>query len=540
MDIFDSEYLQIALAFISALILFLYAIDTLSKEFQELASDKFREILGKFVKNKYTGTLFGAVLTALMQSSSAVGVITILLVNTGVISFHNSLGILFGSNIGTTITAQLVLLDSSILAPIIMIIGLVLGVISKKTKIFSKPIFHIGFLLLSLSLLSSAIEPLESNPEVMQMFSNLSNPLVAFSVSALFTALIHSSSVTTGIIVILAQNGLIPIEVSIPMVLGANVGTNVTSLIAAAKLNLFAKRVAVADFLFDAIGATIFMFLIEPFSWSMKYLSSDPGVQTALAHLIFNVITTLVFLTFSKSFEKLVVRLVKGDEEEILFKTKYLTKNEKGKPRKRIKKIKMEISYSIENTIKLYQKAISLFYNPSNTTQMEITKFETLNDYLDDEITKAILQLTQVKLSPRDAHATVTLIKISNTIEQLGDLGDDLSQVFLRMHKLGMSNKEVDIEKLTDIHNRLIDLFRDMQKNIIDSDEERLALIKVKEEEITSLINEQFDIHVLKLQKDAKYDGTIFVDAISIIESSVYKVRSIRKLLLKQIRAYGG
>ncbi len=540
MDIFDSEYLQIALAFISALILFLYAIDTLSKEFQELASDKFREILGKFVKNKYTGTLFGAVLTALMQSSSAVGVITILLVNTGVISFHNSLGILFGSNIGTTITAQLVLLDSSILAPMIMIFGLALGAISKKTKMFSKPIFHIGFLLLSLSLLSSAIEPLESNLEVMQMFSNLSNPLVAFSVSALFTALIHSSSVTTGIIVILAQNGLIPIEVSIPMVLGANVGTNVTSLIAAAKLNLFAKRVAVADFLFDAIGATVFMFLIEPFSWSMQYFSEDPGVQTALAHLIFNVITTLVFLTFSKSFEKLIVRLVKGNEEEILFKTKYLTKNEKGKPRKRINRIKMEISYSIENTIKLYQKALSLFYDPSNTTQMEISKFEALNDYLDGEITKSILELTQVKLSPRDAHSTVTLIKISNTIEQLGDLGDDLSQVFLRMHKLGVSNKEVDIEKLTDIHNRLIDLFRDMQKNIIDSDEKRLALIKVEEEEITSLINEQFDIHVLKLQKDAKYDGTIFVDAISIIESSVYKVRSMRKLLLKQIRAYGG
>jgi len=461
------------------------------------------------------------------------------LVNTGVISFHNSLGILFGSNIGTTVTAQLVLLDSTILAPLLMIVGLLLGAIGKKTKLLSKPIFHIGFLLLSLTLISSAIEPLKSNPEVMQLFSNLSNPLVAFSVSALFTALIHSSSVTTGIIVILAQNGLIPIEVSIPMVLGANVGTNVTALIASIKLNLFAKRVAVADFMFDAIGTFIFMFLIKPFSWSMQYLSSDPGVQTALAHLIFNVIATLIFLTFSKPFEKLVIALVKGNEEEILFKTKYLKGDEKGKPRKRINCIKLEITYSIENTIKLYQKAISLFYNPSNTTQMEISKFETLNDYLDDEITKAILQLTQVKLSPRDAHATVTLIKISNTIEQLGDLGNDLSQVFLRMHKLGMSNKEINIEKLTDIHNRLIDLFRDIEKNIITSDERKLALIKVKEEEITALINEQFDIHVLRLQKDAKYDGTIFVDAISIIESSVYKVRSIRKLILRQIRDYG-
>ncbi len=538
MDIFNSEYLQIALAFISALILFLYAIDTLSKEFQELASNKFREILGKLAKNKYTATLFGAILTALMQSSTAVGVMTILLVNTGVISFHNSLGIIFGSNIGTTVTAQLVLLDSSILAPILMTLGLLLGAVSKKTKMISKPIFHIGFLLLSLSLISSTIEPLKNSPEVMNMFSNLSNPIFAYLVSAIFTALIHSSSVTTGIIVILAQNGLIPIEVSIPMVLGANVGTNITSLITAVKLNLFAKRVAVADFLFDAIGTLVFMFLIKPFSFSMQYLSPDPGVQTALAHLIFNVIGTLIFLTFSKSFEKLVISLVRGNEEEILFKTKYLTKNEKGKPKKRIKNIKMEITYSIENTIKLYQKALSIFYNPNDTTQMEISKFETLNDYLDDEITRSILELTKVKLCPRDAHATVILIKISNTIEQLGDLGNDFSRVFLRMHKMGMSNKEVNIEKLTDIYNRLIELFREIEKNIIDTDERRLSLIKTKEEEITSLINEQFDIHVLRLQKEAKYDGTIFVDAISIIESSVYKVRSIRKLLLKQIREY--
>ena len=539
MNIFDSEYLQIVLAFVSALILFLYAIDTLSKEFQELASNKFREILGRLAKNKYLGTIFGAILTALMQSSTAVGVMTIILVNTGVISFHNSLGIIFGSNIGTTVTAQLVLLDSTMLAPLLMIVGLILGVIGKKTKMISKPIFHIGFLLLSLSLISSTIEPLKDSPEVMGIFSELSNPIIAYIVSTLFTAIIHSSSVTTGIIVILAQSGLIPIEVSIPMVLGANLGTNFTAILASVRLNLFARRVAVADFLFDAIGTVVFMFLIKPFSWSMQYLSSDPGVQTALAHLIFNVIATLVFLTFSRQFEQLVINLVKGNEEEILFKTKYLKKDEKGKPRKRIRNIKMEIAYSIENTIKLFQKALSVFYNPNDTTQMEIAKYETLNDYLDDEITKSILNLTKVKLSPRDAHNTVVLIKISNTVEQLGDLGNDFSRVFLRMHKMGMSSKEVNIEKLTDIYNRLIELFRDIEKNIIDTDEKRLSTIKSKEEEITALINEQFDIHVLRLQKEAKYDGTIFVDAISIIESSVYKVRSIRKLLLKQIREYG-
>ena len=539
MDILNSEYLQIGLAFISALILFLYAIETLSKEFQELASTKFRDLLTKFSKNKYVGTLFGAVLTALVQSSSAVTVMVVLLVNTGAISFHNSIGILFGSNIGTTLTAQLVLIDSTMLAPLLMVIGFLINSFGKKSKIIGKPIFHIGFLLLSLSLISSAIEPLKNNPAIMPLFSNLSNPLIAYAISALFTAVVQSSSLTTGLIVILAQSGLIPIEVSIPMILGANLGTNSTALITSLKLNLFARRVAVADFLFDAIGTTIFMIFLKPFTWSIQYLASTPGSQTALAHLLFNVITTMIFLTFSKPFEQLVIKLVKGNEEEILLKTKYLNKNEHGKPKKRIRNIKMEIAYSIENTIVLFQKALSVFYNPSDTTKMEILKFESLNDYLDDEITKAILAITKMKLSPRDASTTVTLVKISNTIEQLGDLGNDFSQVFVRMHKLNIPKKEVNIEKLTDIYNRLIELFRDIEKNLIDSNEKKLLMIKKREEEITSMINEEFDIHVLRLQSEDKYDGAVFVDAISIIESSVYKVRSIRKLLLKQIREYG-
>lgn len=539
MNIFQSEYITLILGFISALILFLFAIDNLSREIQELAANKFRDILGKLSKNKYLGTIFGAILTAIIQSSTAVTVMTVTLVNTGIISFSNSLGIIFGASIGTTVTAQLVLLDSTIFAPLLMIIGFLLNIFGKKTKFISKPIFFLGFLLFSLSLLSSTISPLRDNTDVMTFFSNLSNPLVAYLASMLFTAMIHSSSVTTGIIVILAQSGLISIDVSIPMILGANLGTSVTAIIASLKLNIYAKRVGLANFLFAGIGTLLFMIFLKPFSWSVQSFSSDPGVQTAFAHLLFNILNTLIFLTITKPFEKLITTLVKGNDEEVLFKTKYLKIDENGKPKKRIRHIKMEIGYSIENTIKIFQKAISIFYNPSDLSLMEIKKLETLNDFLDDEITKSILNLTKVKLSPRDAHSTVVLIKISNTIEQLGDSANDFSEVFLRMHKLGMSQKDVNIEKLTDIHNRLIDLFRDIERNIIDTDEKRLLAIKTKEEEITGMIAQHFDTHVLRLQKDVRYDGNIFIDAVSIIESSVYKVRSIRKLLLKQIREYG-
>lgn len=539
MDIFSSDYLRIALGLISALILFLYAIENLSKEIQELASERFREKISKIARNSYLGTIFGALATGIIQSSSAVTVITVILVNTGIISFQNSLGILFGSNIGTTVTAQLALINSTVLASLFIILGFFIGLVGgRRSKIIGKPIFFLGFILFSLSLLSSTIEPLKNNPDVIALFSEFSSPILAYFVSALFTGIVHSSSITSGIIVILAQSGLIPIEVSIPMILGANLGSSITALLASSRLNLFARRVGTANFMFNAIGTALFMLLLYPFIWVVESIVNNIAMQTALAHVLFNVCNTLIFLVFLNPFENLITKMVKGNEEEIVFRTKYLKRNgkKKIKTKERISLIKKELTYSVENTIKIYQMAISLFYHSNFLTAMNIHKLETLNDYLDDEITESILELSKLKLSSKSAHSTVNLIKISNTIEQLGDLGMDFSEIFKKMHKSGIPYRDVDIERLTSIHNRLIDLFRDIERNILSTNEKKLAAIKVKEEHIYNMVNEDFDTHVERLQKEDDYDGNIFVDAISIIELSVSKVRDIRKLLLRQLR----
>ncbi len=538
MNLLDSTYLQIFLGLLSALVLFLYAIENLSDELQSLASERFRGVIAKLVRNKYIGTLVGAIATAITQSSSAVTVLAVLLVNTGVISFTNSLGVIFGSNIGTTLTAQLALVNSATVASILIILGFFLGIFSKRFKLISKPIFFLGLILFTLNLLSSSIEPLQNNPAVMEIFAYLSNPFLAYLVSALFTGMIHSSSITTGIVVILALGGVIPVEVGIPMVLGANLGSSVTALISSLRLNLYAKRAGVANFLFNLLGTALFMLLLSPFVSFMQSVVGNVGQQVALAHLFFNLFNTAIFLIFLKPFEKLVTRLVKGQEEEILFRTKYIDKDKEGNLEEKMADIKKELVYSIENTIKIFQKALATFYNPSRLTFMELHKLETLNDFLDDEITEEIVSLSDFKLSKIDAQKTVTLVKVSNTIEQLGDLGNDFSKVFERMHTLGLSPEDVNIEKLTDIYNKLIRLFREIEKRIVDPKENELQAIKPKEEEIYAQIRQEFDTHVHKLQQDDEYNGSIFVDAVSIIELSVSKVRDIRKLLLRQVRGF--
>jgi len=538
MKILDFTYFQIFLGVISALVLFLYAIDNLSNELQSLASEKFRTVLSKVVKNKYAGALVGIVATAITQSSTVVIVTVMTLVNTGVISFTNSLGVMLGSHIGTTLTAQLALVNSAAIASILIIIGFVLELLGKKFRYVSKPIFFLGLILFSLHLVSLSIEPLRENPEIMQLFSHLSNPILAYFASAIFTIIVQSSSVSTGMIVILASGGMVPIEVAIPMILGANMGTSFTALILSLKLNLYARRAGIANFLVNFLGTLLFMIFLNPFTSLMTSIATGAGQQVALAHLLFNLFSAVIFLLLLKPFEKLIVKIVKGQEEEILFETKYIDGDQSKNLQSRIKDIKKELAYSIESTIKIYQKAVSAFYNTNKLTLMEIHKLETLNDFLDDEITKAIISLSKFKLSEKDAQRTVALVKISNTIEQLGDLGKDFSQIFERVHDLGIEEKDVNIEKLVDIHNRLMELFRIIEKAILGATEQELMDIKLKEEEIYTLIREEFDIHVNKLQKDDRYNGGPFVDAISIIELSVSKVRDIRKLLLKQEREY--
>lgn len=538
MKILDFTYFQIFLGVISALVLFLYAIDNLSNELQSLASEKFRTVLSKVVKNKYAGALVGIVATAITQSSTVVIVTVMTLVNTGVISFTNSLGVMLGSHIGTTLTAQLALVNSAAIASILIIIGFVFELLGKKFRYVSKPIFFLGLILFSLHLVSLSIEPLRENPETMQLFSHLSNPILAYFASAIFTIIVQSSSVSTGMIVILASGGMVPIEVAIPMILGANMGTSFTALILSLKLNLYARRAGIANFLVNFLGTLLFMIFLNPFTSLMTSIATGVGQQVALAHLLFNLFSAVIFLLLLKPFEKLIVKIVKGQEEEILFETKYIDGDQSKNLQSRIKDIKKELAYSIESTIKIYQKAVSTFYNTNKLTLMEIHKLETLNDFLDDEITKAIISLSKFKLSEKDAQRTVALVKISNTIEQLGDLGKDFSQIFERVHDLGIEEKDVNIEKLVDIHNRLMELFRIIEKAILGATEQELMDIKLKEEEIYTLIREEFDIHVNKLQKDDRYNGGPFVDAISIIELSVSKVRDIRKLLLKQEREY--
>ena len=294
------------MAGLTAIILFVFGLDNFSKEIQRISGDRFRKFLSDVTKVPIIGVLLGAVVTAIIQSSSATSIIAISLVNAGVLSFKNSLGIIFGANIGTTITAQLIAFKLTAFAPIFIILGFGLSLIKSRYAIFGKAIFYFGFVFFSLNLISSSLAPLQQNPYLVDLLTQPQNPLIAILFGCLFTAVVQSSSVTTGLAIIFTQQGILSLENAVPLIMGANIGTTATALIAVFSMDIAAKKAAMSHFLFNFGGVVLFTPLLFIFGNELNAVKMDSAIALANIHMIFNITTSVIFIIFITPFSRLI------------------------------------------------------------------------------------------------------------------------------------------------------------------------------------------------------------------------------------------
>jgi phosphate:Na+ symporter len=304
------ERLHLIIAGLTAVILFIYGLESFSQEIQRVSGERFRRFVGQATRLPVIGVVIGALVTAVIQSSSATSVIAIGLVNAGVLSFKNSVGVIFGSNVGTTITAQLVAFKLTAFAPVFIIVGFLLSLLRTRLSAFGKTLFFFGFVFFSLNLISSSLAPLQNDPAFTAWLIQPQNPLLAILVGALVTAVLQSSSVTTGLAIIFVQQGLMSLENAVPLIMGANIGTTATALIAMFSMDIAAKKTALSHFLFNVGGVVIFTPLLFLYGDRLNALGSNPAIALANIHLAFNIGTTIVFLLFIGPFTRLVDRLL--------------------------------------------------------------------------------------------------------------------------------------------------------------------------------------------------------------------------------------
>lgn len=292
---------------IFALVLvFLFAIQKFSHQIQIVAGDKLKDILNRFTNKPIKGIVSGALISSLLQSSTATSIILVGLVNGGLIPVYNAISVIIGANIGTTITAQLVAFNMTYLAPIIVIAGFIVSHTHSSLRRYGKAIFYFGVIFLALFLISSLVTPFRDHPGVIAFFESLDNPFSAIAIGAIITVVLQSSSALTGLILILATQGLVGLPAAVGFLFGASIGSPVTAIIASTSANLGAKKVAMAHAFFNLLGVIIFMPISALFIYFIQATSNNLVQQIVNAHFIFNVSCAILCFVFFKQFDYIV------------------------------------------------------------------------------------------------------------------------------------------------------------------------------------------------------------------------------------------
>ncbi|MFA5049877.1 MAG: Na/Pi cotransporter family protein [Candidatus Micrarchaeia archaeon] len=521
---------ELIFAIVPGLILFIYGIENFSKEILHTVGNNFRSILSKMTKNPIKGTIFGAVATGIAQSSTAITVITISLVNAGVIPFSQSLGVIIGANIGTTVTSQLVALQLTSFAPVILLLGFVIDIFGKRYKFLGKPIFYFGLVFFSLNLISLGITPYKDDPQIIDIISKLSNIYLAIIVGAILAFSFQSSSVATGIVIVLAQDGLMGITIAVPILIGANIGTTFTPVLTSLKMDLYARRAAIAHFIFNFGGALIILPFLGVFEGAVINIGGSIAQQIANAHLLFNLIIAVIFLIIITPYRKLVEHLVPGTEKEIVFETKYLNDKFPLSNPKAIELIEKEIVNSFEITHELYKEAVNLLEKNDDLLFQKVEKMESLNDYLNKRIEGAILELSKRKLTKEQAEKISLLVRMSNEIERIGDSCRDISEISKKYFTAKKLLSPEIIISQKEIQQKIEENFIILSKIIPKISKREVKMIRENDIEIRNRINKGYSMHIAMIRKEGDDLDSIFLEIISINENINSKNREIRKL----------
>lgn len=292
---------QVLISVIATIALFINSLDHFASNIKKSTNNKVSDLIGTFSNTKYKGFLMGFMATSIVQSSSAVVSIVISFVDNGIISLSNSLPVMLGSNLGTTVTAWLVTFHLEFIGPVLIATGFVLSYFPERIKHYSKPVFYLGLILFSLHLLGQNLEPIKNSPETIEFLSYASHPISGILLGLLITAIVQSSSVTVGLAIILSSQNVINLDSAIGIVIGSNVGTTSTALLASIKMIKAAKQAALLNLGFNLMGALLYLPFYRMFNNLIKTIPSEIEVQVALAHLCFNLIVVAFILPFTKT-----------------------------------------------------------------------------------------------------------------------------------------------------------------------------------------------------------------------------------------------
>ena len=422
------------LGLLGGLALFLHGMQMMSSGLEAAAGNRMKGILEKLTANRLLGILVGAVITAVIQSSSATTVMVVGFVNSGMMTLRQAVWIIMGANIGTTITGQLIALDVGVLAPLFAFIGVAMMVFLKKPQShhFGSIIGGLGVLFIGMDMMSASMAPLREMPGFVSLMTTFSNPVIGILAGALFTAVIQSSSASVGILQALANSGVIGLPSAVYVLFGQNIGTCITAVLASIGTSRNAKRATIIHLMFNVIGTILFTVLciLTPLVGVVQGITpTNPAAQIANMHTIFNIVTTLILLPLGNGLVSAAMHILperKQDMEEGMH-LMYLTPIKANQDRAigvsaiYITQLKQELERMLamakENVATAFQAVLD---REPALIQREETVEEYI-DFLNKEISQFISHVIVHETNEADSAAVSAYFKITGNIERIGD-----------------------------------------------------------------------------------------------------------------------
>lgn len=508
--------------------MFLYGMKMMSDGLENVAGDRMRRVLEVLTTNRFAGVGVGAGVTAVIQSSSATTVMLVGFVNAGLMTLYQAAGVIMGANIGTTITAQLIAFKLSDIAPFILFIGMVLTVFIQK-RIYSRIggiILGFGILFVGLTLMSQAMEPLRDNESFQNFLVNFKSPVVGILIGALFTAVLQSSSASIGILQALAGLGLIGLDSAVYVVLGQNIGTCVTAILAAIGTSANSKRTAGIHLLFNLFGSAVYLAVLTVFpaiiTWFASLSPDNVQRQIANFHTLFNMSITILFFPFTKMIVKLITRIIpdKKTSDTVERKLIYLDERIAQTPAIALSQTLKELNRMGDIVCGNFKRALDSFFNGNEQNVNKVFEVEKTIDYLTHHISSYLIEFRGMELSEQDLKIMGSLHHVIIDMERVGDLAENISGFALTLiEKRSEMTSDAKAELITmsektlETLNVCLDVFEHRDKS-------RLSAVSALEQEVDNMKKFYINSHIDRLQGKVcdPQVGVVFTNMVTTLE----------------------
>jgi phosphate:Na+ symporter len=508
--------------------LFLFGMNFMSQGLQKAAGARLRSILEAMTKNKIIAVLFGALFTAIIQSSGATTVMVVSFVNTGIMSLAQSVGIIFGANIGTTITSQLVAFNLTGVAPIILFIGAVFVMFGKKPmlKKVGEVLLGFGALFMGISLMKDAMADLKNYQAVMDALGSMDNPIVGILFGTAITVVVQSSSVTVSILLLMASQGLMDLPVCFYVILGCNIGSCTPAVLASLNTKKDAKCAAFIHVMFNVLGMVIIGILL---AFGMEYFEefilrvsgADVGRCVANADTFFKIFQTIIFLPLSAQFVAMSRRLVPGeDQEEKEYQLLYIGKQNIFSPSTAV----VETTQEIERMGKMARENLGLameaFFDGDQNKINRVYEVENQIDFLSKEITDYLVKINQLQLPVVDARRIGALFHVVSDIERIGDHAENMADAAIKSHEDNLKFTKKGEKEIREMHQKTTLILEEAMEMFTTLDKKNLPDILELENSIDTMERELQQNHVRRMAKGKclPMTGILFTDLVTGLE----------------------